>query len=194
MEITTPYENFLSISEIGKGVPYGGGGPRPDGSVNHGFRPLKGDLQAVALIPEAEGDGALGMILRKINAVDSCLFSVGCLSADVEDPNGRRVTGYVEFAINDKQLVNDATRYFQIFFHFTQRLVEMKFSEQVRFNWELIGVTFRGQDCFGFTCRIIINTFFYPSREEAQACWQKSLDVLGDHLVETKDPGFQRIY
>jgi hypothetical protein len=194
MEIQTPYENYFAILRGGKGIPYGSGA-RSEGTFNHGFRPLKGKLSEIDVVPEAIEDSALRRLLEKINGQDTRLFSVGCMSADVDDdPQGKRVTGYIEFALNEKSFVSDPIPYFEIFFHFTQRLANQKFTERVRFNWELLGATFCDAACDGFTCRVIINTSYHVDRQEARTCWEKSLNVLGDHLAEIRGGGTDRIY
>jgi hypothetical protein len=193
MEIQTPYQNFLSILHGGKAVPYGGA-QRPEGTTNHGFRPLKDKLEEVALIPEANKDESLAKLLAKINAPDTGLFSVGCVSGDVTETAGYKVSGYIEFAINDKKWTADAINYFKIFFHFTQKLIELKFTEKVTFNWDLLGATFFEANCSGFTCSVTVNTHFHATQELARNCWVNALAVLGDHLVEIKEQQFQRIY
>jgi hypothetical protein len=189
-----PFLCFLSISARVKGIPYGGG-PRPDGSTNHGFRPLKGKSEDVASIPEAAADPALADLVRRINAPQTAFFSVGCVSGDVvDDPQGKRVTGYVEFGINDKKMVGDAANYFPIFFHFDQRLKSTLFPYQVKFDWELEGANFFEIGCHGFTCGVVINTGFYPTTAQAREAWMAALSILGDHLEAAVDPGFDPIF
>lgn len=194
MEIPTPYENYLSLPRGGKGIPYGPSELREDGTQNHGFRPLKGKTEEIASVAEPIDDPELAILITKINLPETGVFSVGCLSSDVDEEQGMRVTGYVEFALNDKKLVNDAIPYFEIFFDFSQRLISQKFDQKVRFNWELLPATFFEADCQGFTCSIVVNTFYHDSREGARQCWSNSLRVLGDHLFEIKDRGFNHIY
>jgi hypothetical protein len=45
---------IFSIRNHSKGVPYNGSGPRPDGSENHGFKQLKGNIEGIATVPEAQ--------------------------------------------------------------------------------------------------------------------------------------------
>jgi hypothetical protein len=193
MTISTPYANYLTILQGGKGIPYGGG-QRPEGTVNHGFVSLKGKPDLILTIPEARDDNALADIIRKINAPGTALFSVGCVSSGVADSHGHRVTGYIEFAINDRNLVTSAMPYFEIFFHFTQKLPATNFSERVVLHWELLGATFLDARCDGLTCTIVINTAYHKTKEEAASCWALLLTLLGDHLAEIKDQGFNRIY
>jgi hypothetical protein len=66
---------FLSIKNGGKGIPYGGADEdRPDGSRNHGFRPLKSNPAEIAAIPEAQGIAALKNALVALNAEESPFF------------------------------------------------------------------------------------------------------------------------
>lgn len=49
-----------------------------DGNVNYGYRPVKGNVQAVRLTPEVEGWPELAEFLEKLNAESSPIESVGC--------------------------------------------------------------------------------------------------------------------
>jgi hypothetical protein len=194
MQIPTPYQNFFTILQGGKGIPYPGGEHRVDGSINHGFRPLKGRLSEIASVHEVQDDKSLALLLEKINAPDTTFFSVGCVSGQEVEQGQNRVSGYVEFAINDKRMVADAMNYFQVFFLFTQKLANLNFCEQARFVWELLGARFLSAGCDGFTCRLIVNTAGFSTMEQAKSCWASSLGVLGDHLASIGDRGGQRIY
>lgn len=180
----TKHLNHLSIKHRGKPIPYGGNGIlRDDGDANYGFRYVKGDDAALRAIPELTKDPALLDLVLAINAKETGLFSVGCVSGLVHDERGHRDSGYIEFAINSKAAISDATSYFSIFFHFDRFLHESKFSAPASFNWELEGATFlECGDTSGFTCAIIINTDYSATREEATHVWSESLEALGYFL------------
>jgi hypothetical protein len=180
----TPYSNYLSIRHRGKPIPYGSDGvPREDGDANHGFKFVKGDEAALRAIPELTKDPALLELALAINGPQTGLFSVGCVSGPIDDENGHRDCGYIEFVINSKSAISDAKSYFPIFFHFDRFLHEAKFSTPTSFNWELEGVTFtESEDASGFTCAIFINTGYSPTREEATHIWTKSLGALAYFL------------
>lgn len=149
--------------------------------------PLKGCVENVQQIPEANKDHALARILTRINKSETPFFTVGCVSAPVSGESGHRVTGYVEISFNDAQLVADAVNYFAIFWRFTNRLKQTKSTERVTLHWELQGASFLDVNCVGMTCSIIVNTHFSPTPEEARTCWTNVLEVLGDELESTQD-------
>jgi hypothetical protein len=186
------YRNTLEIAHGGKGVPYGGTGPRPDGTENHGFKNLKSDLSLLAEIPELTQDPALYALVSAVNQPDNGLLTVGCASYDVDEPQGHRRTGYVELAFNSKQEIADASHYFPMFFHFSRMLNQGQFDESFGFAWVLEGVTFVHADATGFTATIYLNTGFFGSSDEARACWNRSLDPLTQFLssigVQPGDP------
>jgi hypothetical protein len=180
----TTYINQLSIRQRGKAIPYGGNGVlRDDGDTNYGFKYVKGNETALRAIPELARDPALLALALALNAKQTGLFSVGCVSGPVDDGHGHRDSGYIEFAINSKSAISDAASYFPLFFHFDRFLHETKFSGPTSFNWELEGATFlECGDAAGFTCTIIMNTNYSATREEATRDWAESLGALGYFL------------
>ncbi len=123
-----------------------------------------------------------------INAPQTGLFSVGCVSGHVNDDRGHRSSGYIEFAINSRSAIADAQSYFPIFFHFDRFLHETEFSSPTSFNWELQGARFlESDDSAGFTCSIFVNTHYSPTREEAAQIWSKSLGALS-YLLQSVPP------
>jgi hypothetical protein len=174
--------NYLSINQGGKGIPYGGVA-RENGDVNHGFKYVKGDDEALRSIPELLRDPALLDLALDINASETGLFSIGCVSDSVQDDRGHRDSGYIEFAINSRSAIADAQSYFPLFFHFDRLLHSSKFSVPASFNWELSGATFfECNHAVGFTCSVFVNTGYVQSREEAGQNWTDSLSVLGYFL------------
>lgn len=103
---------------------------------------------------------------------------VGCAAWDVSDEQGHRWYGYVEFAINSAEAIEDARSYFWLFFHFDKMLHEGKFSEMVNYNWELEGAHFSPANADGFTCTVWVRTAYLPAPEEAFEAWQVALDPL----------------
>lgn len=176
------YTNGLQINQSGKGIPYSGLGEiRLDGDANYGFKNLKTHPESIDSVPELERDPALRELVRTINAPESGLLSVGCTSGPVEDGQGHRMSGYVEFAFNAVELIADATNYFQVFFHFDRYLHEAK-PRDIHFHWELMGATFREAGADGFTAAVTINTGYLDSQQSAGAAWQSALGFLGDFL------------
>ena len=189
------FKNTLEIDHQPKGIPYFGNGEvREDGDANYGFKYVKGDDQLLEKIPELSRDKNLMNLARAINGPETGLFSVGCVSAPVEDASGFRRSGYIEFSINSIAGVSDATNYFAIFFHFDRMLHKSGFSEVVSYFWELQPCTFRERGTTGFTCSVILNTHYSRTRPEADIAWSKSLGVLATFLQSVPPQGSDFIY
>jgi len=180
--VSMKYTNGLQINHSGKGIPYGGVGKlRPDGDANYGFKNLKTCPEQIADVPELQRDPALRELVRTINAPETGLLSVGCVSGPVEDTQGHRMSGYVEFAFNEAELIADATNYFQVFFHFDRWLNEAN-PHDIHFHWELMGATFLEAGASGFTATVTVNTGYVESHQAAGAAWQSALGLFGDFL------------
>lgn len=174
-----PYTNQLSLNQKHKGVPYGESGEvREDGDVNYGFKDIKSNPELLIEIPELKRDRNLMGLVQSINTTQTGLFSVGCVSGSVEDENGFRHSGYVEFSLNSASAIADARNYFSLFFHFDCMLHEGQFPGKVVFDWELQPVTFIEANATGFTCSIIVNTHYSTTKEEAEVAWADALSVL----------------
>src|ERR1700752_1620806 len=114
---------LLSIRHRGKGVPYfGSGQKRADGDASFGFQNLKSAPERVESLPEVHSDPALKQLLQRANAPKTCVFTVGCVSGPTSDERGHAYCGYIEFALNSQEAVQDASSYFPLFFHFSRRL------------------------------------------------------------------------
>jgi hypothetical protein len=175
--------NFLTISNDGKGIPYGGDGTqRPDGDANFGFKNVKGDPAGCALIPELARDHALARLVLAVNDASTGLFSVGCVSGEVADKSGFRWSGYMEFALNSKSLISNASNYFPIFFHFAYGTPDEAESFDAEFHWALMGARFAETNSEGFTCVLTMNTYYRPTKEEALTLWGQALGVLESYL------------
>jgi hypothetical protein len=176
------YQSFLSIRHDGKGIPYDGlGEPRPDGGANFGFKNLKREPGLIETVPELQKDADLKSVVAIINHHAS-LFSVGCDSGAISDQQGFRRKGYVEFAINSKRYVQDATNYFQMFFHFDRSMAGANFGHRVQFNWELQGATFIDSNTSGLTCTVWLQTHPFPDSLTAEQSWCAALAALGQFL------------
>ena len=176
-----PYTNTLTISHRSKPIPYGGPGHvREDGDANYGFRYVKGNESLLRQIPELMRDEDLLQLALAINAPETGLFSAGCVSGSVDDENGHRRSGYMEFVINSRAAIGDAASYFPIFFHFDRFLHERTFAIPVSYIWELQPAIFTEcQDITGFTCSVFLNTHYATSPVNSAQNWTESLNVLG---------------
>ncbi|MFZ3169560.1 MAG: hypothetical protein WA130_18255 [Candidatus Methanoperedens sp.] len=189
------YLNFLSIKHDGKGIPYGGTrGKREDGSENYGYQNLKKSPELIDSIPELQEDPELKKLIKSINSPNGSIFSVGCSSGPVSDEHGYRYSGYVEFAINSKPLVADASNYFPIFFHFDHHLHSSKFSGKIKFDWELMSAHFVDIGVGGFTCTVFINTSYLQSSLEASQTWANALETLGIFLSSVTGFTGEKLY
>ena|SRR5579862_8046763 len=195
---------FLSIKNGGKGIPYGGAHEdRPDGSRNHGFKPLKSNPAEIAVIPEAQGITALKNALIALNAANSPFFTVGCEKASGENDSGHWMRGYLEFAFNYCELVADAQFYFKLFYRFNQWYWQQKEQVGVQYSFELEGADFLdakingGATVSGLTITAWILAGSYPTKDLAQAAWEGALDMLVTFLSQhpvPPDGQFSKIY
>ena len=159
---------------------------RDDGDANYGFKLAKWNVDVLEQIPELQRDAPLKNLVRAINAADTGLFSVGCVSAAVADENGYRRSGYVEISLNSISAIADARSYFPAFFHFDCWLNEVQPKHAVTYNWDLQPATFiaSASKATGFTCSITINTHYVSSEEEAASAWLEALNHLAEFLAQ----------
>lgn len=182
MSMPPPYRNTLAIGSHFKGIPYG---PvkHDDGHENYGFKLLKGRADLIDTIPELQKDPDLRNLVAQINSRETGLLTVGCLSEPIQDENGFRKTGYVEFALNSRSAIADAANYFPIFFHFARALQENKFEHRMGYDWELEPATFRQcESATGYTCTIYLNSWFASDSEASTRIWSASLGSLAQYL------------
>jgi hypothetical protein len=188
------YRSFLSLRHDGKGIPYFGDGVlRKDGDANYGFKNLKIRPDELDSVPELRDPG-LRSLVQSMNSNDSPLFSVGCVSGLVDEAKGHRFMGYIEFALNSKLLVQDASNYFPLFFHFDRFLHKSKFRESVRLEWELMPARFADVAINGFTCTIWINPDPSASVEGATETWNNTLKTIESFFYSSRQPIQDPIY
>lgn len=179
----TGYRNYLSIKHEHKTVPYCGSGEmRPDGDANYGFKNLKSHPELIDTIPELIKDPALMKLARAINAPDTGLCSIGCVSDRYEERGHLRYSGYMEIAFNSRSHIVDPSHYFSLFFDFDHVIEKSGFDVKVEYNWSLQPATFIDQKAAGYTCTIFLNTYFFESEQAATEAWEATLDSLGLHL------------
>lgn len=174
----------FTIKPGGKGVPYGGRGElREDGSANYGFKALKGKPEEAVLINEVQDEEHFRNALVAINGLDTPFFTVGCEKSFNEHPKGYWARGYLEFAFNYCDLVEDAQYYFKLFFDFTHYVWKNQFNEHVQYHFELEGAHFFKGDCDGYTVAVWINVSVLPTEEEVKEVWGKAVDLLTAFLT-----------
>jgi hypothetical protein len=174
---------ILSIRNFSKGVPYYGSGLRPDGSENHGFKPLKGHTDDVALIPEAQDNSALRNALLALNGQATPFFTLGCEKSCNQDKSGYWMRGFLELSFNYTELVLDAQRYFKLFFDFNHWFWEQAQEATVEYHFQLEGASFMNISVNGFTVVVWITTVLVPTAEDAQKAWAWALDTLVTFLM-----------
>jgi len=177
-------ELILTIKNRIKAIPYI---PerRGDGTVNYGFRVLKGRLDQVSAIPEVHDSEALQYALEKINAEATAFFTVGCEKDLNAAPEGFWARGYIEFAFNASIAASDADRYFRLFFEFNQHLQHARLNLPVQYQFELEGAEFRDAGdagSRGFTVAVWITTLSFPDGAQAMNIWNRAVVCLADFL------------
>lgn len=189
------YQVYLWIDHTPKVIPYGGdGGLRPDGHANYGFTNLKGNLHLLDAIPELASDPSLKSLVEAINVEETGVFSVGCSSGEVREQKGYRYTGYIEFVFNAQSFVGEVQNYFPLFLHFDRLLFERRFSQSVRFGWEIQPARFLDANVGGFTCSVFVDTALSLSEEEAAKAWSAALEILKEFLGSIPNQRDDSIY
>ena len=179
----TGYRNYLSFKHEHKTIPYGGIGEiREDGDANYGFKNIKGNNRLLDTIPELKSDPALMALVKAINAPNTGIFSIGCVSDRYNDKNKFRHSGYIEFSFNSKSYIADAGHYFPLFFNFDHLLEKNDLTVKVEFNWSIQPATFIDQSVRGYICTIYLNTYFVESEKVAIKAWEELLGILGQYL------------
>lgn len=174
-----PYLNVLSISSVTKRVPYEGSGiQRPDGGVNHGFTNLKRHPERIDAIPELASDPALRSLMAAIDRPGTGVFGIACDSKTILDSRGCRLSGYVEFALNERDEVTDAANYFRLFHAFARRLRQEDFAEPVSFQWEICPTRFVEAGVDGYAVDVRVDTDLRPDPSSAYECWTRALAAL----------------
>src|SRR5579864_3127595 len=172
----------LTIRYRSKGIPYGGG-DRPEGSKNHGYKRLKGQCELAATIPEAQDMEALRSALVRLNDSKTAFFTVGCEKSCDKYEGGFSTGGYIELAFNYVELVLNAQCYFKIFFDFTKLINDSgPQASRTRYIFELAPAHFFDGPADGFTLAVWIRTPLFKTREEATSAWGESLSALVQFL------------
>lgn len=191
------YSNELTLSAHAKSIPYAAD-RQPEGSgrnnlaetskpTNYGFKNLKIKPSLIETIPELIDDAGLKALVEMINKSESCFFTVGCASELVQTAEGYHRQGYLEFAWNCANCIQDAINYFALYFHFNKSLLVKGFNQPVQLKWVIQEATFSDVDIRGFSCAVHIKTCPLSSPEQANQVWQLSLRMIDTYLstVET---------
>jgi hypothetical protein len=183
----------LTIRHRSKGIPYSGF-VRDDG-INHGFMVLKGQpKEVIRAVPEASDMPELQEALVRLNASDTLVFTVGCEKAFNCEGENHWGRGYIEFAINSRELVVDAQHYFKLFFEFCSRLNAIRFRQPVQYCWELEPAAFTDLKTSGFTATIWITTAFLPDQAMARRVFGEALVTLVDFVCSLSARPLTNLY
>jgi len=173
---------YLRVSEGGKEIPYRPA-VRPEGSICHGFKMLKGALEDdIRATDEASDTECLAEAIVAINHAETAFFTVGCEKAFNTAADGFWAKGYLEFSSNYVEIVVDAANYFPLFFHFNKFLSQRGYSDPVLFDWELLGATFVDAKVKGFTVTVWIQTATLSTEDEVKAAWCRAVALLAEYL------------
>jgi len=177
----TRYRNLLSVTPLGKAIPYAGSDEaRPDGGVNHGFTDIKGHPERLDEVPESRDDPSLAHLMRTIGAPDTGVFSIASMSEVESSDRGVQRSGYLEVAFNSRQRVESAADYFDLFLRFERLLAARAFAHAVRFEWELCPAHFSAGDIGGYSVAIRIRTSCEADHCRASESWQAAMAVLAE--------------
>ena len=91
----------------------------------------------------------------------------------IADARGSRLSGYLEFALNCRDDVGDAARYFRIFHDFDRRLRRESFPDAVSFQWVLCATRFVEAELDGFAAEVRVDTAYQPDSAAAYESWRR---------------------
>ena len=117
-----------------------------------------------------------------LNTTESLFFTVGCEKARVKEARGHGMCGYLEFALNYVELVQEPQFYFKLFYAFNQWYWKQK-PEAARYQFELEPAYFAKAQANGFTVTVWIITAGAATEEVAQKSWESGLNTLIEFLV-----------
>lgn len=189
-----PNHCVLAIRNYGKSVPY----PpldRADGK-NHGFMPLKGKAPAEirAAVREAADLPALQDALVRLNSDGTGVFTIGCEKSFNRAADGFWARGYVEFAINYRELVGGAEHYFKLFFDFNHFLWHNRFDLPVQYAWELETAEFVDAECSGFTATVWLTVRPLEGEAMTREVFGETLEALVTFLESVAPAPLARMY
>lgn len=191
----TRYRNLLSVSPLGKAIPYAGSDEvRPDGGVNHGFTDIKGHPERLDEVPESRDDPSLAHLMRTISAPDTGVFSIASMSEVESCDRGVQRSGYLEIAFNSRQRVESAADYFDLFLRFERLLAARAFPHAVGFEWELCPAHFSAGDIGGYSVAIHIRTSCEPEASRVSESWEAALAVLGELFAAVPEERNEPLY
>jgi len=177
-------ELILTLKNRCKAIPYV---PqrRADGTVDHGFRILKGRREEVLSIPEVQDNAALQYALAIINEEATAFFTVGCEKDLNPSPEGFWVRGYLEFSFNNAE-ASKADHYFQIFLQFNRHVWASRCDFPVQYQFEIEEADFQETGLRGFTVAVWMTTLCFSAAAEALAVWGQAVVFLADFLASIK--------
>ena len=159
---------------------------REDGTVDHGFRILKGRPEEVMSIPEVEDSEPLRYALATINQEETAFFTVGCEKDLNHAPEGFWARGYMEFSFNHAAAAASAEHYFGVFFQFNRHVWASGFDIPVQYHFEIEEADFQKIGRRGFTVAVWVTTLCLPAAAEALATWGRAVAFLADFLASCK--------
>jgi len=184
-------ELILTLKNRCKAIPYIAQ-KREDGTVDHGFRVLKGRPEEIPSIPEVRDSEALQYALAAINEEQTAFFTVGCEKDLNQSPEGFWARGYLEFSFNNAAAAM-ADHYFQLFFQFNRHCWASRCDFPVQYHFEIEEADFQESGSRGFTTAVWMTTLCLPAAE-ALAAWGQAARFLADFLASIKQGPMPVIY
>jgi len=172
-------------NDWGPSVPYG---PRNhgDGHKNHGYKPLKGNVDVIRHLPEVDGWPELEQFLVTINAANSPIESAGCekgyFPAEVDGEPRVKLGSYVDVFFTAAALNDNPENLLMLA---SCLILAVEGCEQWWAFVEISLTRFRfiagAANPWGLMLRI---TNYGRTEEEARALWGETLRRLGDEIVK----------
>ena len=91
-------------------------------------------------------------------------------------------------------MVQDAARYFPLFYHFDAFLIDQHFNVPEQIDWELAAVHFADPGVGGFSLVITINTYFVGRGDQALIDWERTIEPMIIYLGAILEAPDHKIY
>lgn len=184
-------QSIVYIEESwGPAVPY----PAVDrrgGEKNHGYRRVKGNDEAVALIPEVEGFPEYRDFLTALNSIDSPVESVGCEKGFFPVSNNpdikSQLGSYTDIIFSDFNSNSSPENLLYLASVFVKAIEGSgQWWSKIELGLQRLKLLYRVKEPWGLIVRI---QGYGRSEEEARSTWGVSLDKLTGSIknIEAKN-------
>jgi hypothetical protein len=153
--------------DSGKGIPY---------LTGHGFKSIKGDIDAIDTIPEAADHQPYREALRWINDPTTPFFTVGCEKSFNLHEEGALwwAKGYFELCFNHLDLAQNPSNWMPFFQRVSNRVAAMQIDPNVLQIWWEIDrdlLTDVAEGSYVYTAGVWVCVGMLPEKDQIETMW-----------------------